>query len=320
MGRGMRSARSIGLISICLLGLAAMPALAGLQTASVEMAACAGSSPGVLRDNADLIVTGTVTDVAVSARSSTAEIGVDQAYKGAASGEMLSIMTASGSQQRSSVDVPFQEGSRYLLYLREEGGEYTTDICSGTQPVGDFVPPEIVASLVEETPSNASPALPETGGAIVPVLAAGLQTASGDLASCGGGGVDVDLVVTGTVEDVTSSRASSRVEVLAERVLLGDESYAGKTLTIQTDSGTNSGVSEEVGFREGGRYELHLRDDGDYWKTNLCLGSRELAESPTGSPDIPETGGPSLPPFVALGGLFLAGIGAALWLGMRRLG
>ena len=59
-----------------------------------------------------------------------------------------------------------------MLYLREQGGDYTTDICSGTQLVGDSVPPEVAASLEEEAPSGVSSALPETGGpAVLPLTA-----------------------------------------------------------------------------------------------------------------------------------------------------
>ena len=133
----------------------------------------------------------------------------------------------------------------------------------------------------------------------------------------------MDLVATGTVEDV----ASSRTEVMVERVLMGDKTYAGKRLVIQTDSGTNSSISEEVKFREGASYELYLQDEGDHWKTNICLGTRESVETPRtdagvsgpdGSPalpTIPETGGPDVPVFAVFGGLVLAGTVAILRLG-----
>lgn len=39
-----------------------------------------------------------------------------------------------------------------------------------------------------------------------------LRVYSKDLASCAGGRISVDLVATGTIEDVASSRTSSRVE------------------------------------------------------------------------------------------------------------
>ena len=152
------------------------------------------------------------------------------------------------------------------------------------------------------------------------------------MASCAGGGIDVDLVATGTVEDVVSSRMSSRVEFRVERVLLGDRGYVGETLLIETDSGTNGGNVGDVSFGEGARYEIYLRREGDDWKTNICMGTHELTDpsrnassapgtvDSTGSPSIPETGGPDVSTLAALAGLFLAGVGAACrWRG-RRLG
>lgn len=159
------------------------------------------------------------------------------------------------------------------------------------------------------------------GFAAKPALA-GLQVYSGDLASCAGGGFSVDLVVTGTVTDVAASQTSSRVEIRVDQVLLGDRDKSGETLFVRTDSGTNGGNSAAVSFREGARYELYLQGEGDEWKTNICLGTRELTEPPravasvpgagasANSPVMPETGGPSLSAFAALGGIVLAVIGA----------
>lgn len=160
---------------------------------------------------------------------------------------------------------------------------------------------------------------------------AGLQVASGEMASCAGGGFSADLVATGTVEDVVASQTSSRVEVRVEDVLLGDRDYTGKTLSIETDSGINRGNTSEVSFQDDARYELYLQGDDDGWKTNICLGTRRLTEpagnlegapeaaSSPDSPTIPETGGPGLTTLAAVGGLVLAGIGAACgWRGRRR--
>ena len=151
---------------------------------------------------------------------------------------------------------------------------------------------------------------------------AGLQTYSGELASCAGGGFSVDLAATGTVEDVVASRTSYRIEVRVERVSLGDRNYAGKTLFIKSDSGANEVSTSDVGFREGARYELYLQGWGEEWETNTCLGTREVTEPPrtgasapgatVGSPTIPETGGPDLPVVAVLGGIVLAGVGAAV--------
>lgn len=159
---------------------------------------------------------------------------------------------------------------------------------------------------------------------------AGFQTFSGTLAACSGGGVDVDLVATGTVEDVVASSVSSRIEVRVDRVLLGDRDKSGETLFIDSDSGKDGGNSDDVRFREGARYELYLQDEGDEWKTNICLGTRELTENPQteantpvasaspGSLSIPETGGPNLLTLAALTGLTFVGLGAAFWRTGRR--
>lgn len=69
-------------------------------------------------------------------------------------------------------------------------------------------------------------------------------------------------MATGTIEDVVSGRGSGR-----ERVLLGDRDYAGETLFIETDSGTDGGVGD-ASFGEGDLYKLYLQRKGDAWKTN----------------------------------------------------
>ena len=133
-------------------------------------------------------------------------------------------------------------------------------------------------------------------------------------ASCaGGGGVDVDLVATGTVEDIKASQTSSRIEVLVDRVLQGDRSNSGRTLSISSDSGTGGASSLDVGFREGARYMLYLQHSGDEWTTNICLGTVEIPEgSSEGSPTMPETGGPGVFLSLALAGILVLGAGAAV--------
>lgn len=165
-----------------------------------------------------------------------------------------------------------------------------------------------------------------------PALGRGLQNASGTLGACSGGGVDVDLVATGTVEGVASSRVSSQIEVLVDEVLLGDESYGGETLVAESDSGTKGGIVGDVSFREGARYEFYLRNEGGAWKTSVCMGTRQLTEPPRSASDapgspassvpsvVPETGGPDVLALLASGGLVLASIGAGLWWSARRLG
>ena len=136
-------------------------------------------------------------------------------------------------------------------------------------------------------------------------------------ASCSGGGVEVDLVATGTVEDIEATRSSSRIAVLVEKVSGGDRSKNGQTLYIRSESGIGEFSSVDVAFREGARYKLYLRRSGDEWTTNTCMGTTEiLAEAPVASPTTPETGGPRVLPLVALAGLLVLGIGAVAW---RRL-
>lgn len=113
---------------------------------------------------------------------------------------------------------------------------------------------------------------------------AGLQVSSGTLASCAGGGSSVDLVATGTVGDVAASKTSSRVQVRVERVVMGERDYAGEALVVLTDSVTNGGNTGAVGFREGARYELYLKREGDAWNQHLP-GDSQAARTPRRLPD-----------------------------------
>ena len=133
-------------------------------------------------------------------------------------------------------------------------------------------------------------------------------------ASCVGGGIDVDLVATGTVEDIKSSRTSSRIEVLVHRVLLGDRSMSGQTLSLRSDSGTGAVSSVDVSFREGALYMLYLQRTGGEWTTNICLGTGEISgEEASGvSPIMPETGGPGLSVLLALAGVLVIGTGVVV--------
>ena len=148
------------MILVCILGLVRAPAFAGLQSASVTLASCAGggSEAGV-----DLIAAGIVEEVSVSPASSLVKVRVDRVYggDGAEAGDTVKIRTSSGSTSGNSVDVSFEEGARYRLYLKREGDAYTTSICSGTQQLSGPVVPEQAAS--GETVPGA-PAMPQTGG------------------------------------------------------------------------------------------------------------------------------------------------------------
>ena len=142
-------------------------------------------------------------------------------------------------------------------------------------------------------------------------------------ASCAGGGVDVDLIATGTVEDIKASQTSSRIEVLVDRVLQGDRSNSGRTLRVRSDSGTDGASSVDVGFREGARYSLYLQRSGEEWTTNICLGTVQIPEESSEKPPImPETGGLSMFLSLAIVGVLVFGAGAAVsrWAGVRTKG
>ena len=62
--------------------------------------------------------------------SSLVEVRVDKVLKGEA-GDKLVIRTQTGTQVATSVDVRFNEDSRYLLRLNRSGKVYTTSVCLG---------------------------------------------------------------------------------------------------------------------------------------------------------------------------------------------
>ena len=135
------------------------------------VAACAAASPEVYLDEADAVVVGTVEQVTVRPRSSLVELRLERVFKGEPE-KTVTVETETGSQQAVSTDVQFEEGTRYLLYLQEQGDFFTTTICAGTESVGDELPPGVAASLGEGTvPVATSEPLPETGGSMLPVAA-----------------------------------------------------------------------------------------------------------------------------------------------------
>ena len=135
--------------------------------------------------------------------------------------------------------------------------------------------------------------------------------------------MDVDLVATGMVEGIRASQMSSRIEVLVDRVLQGDGSKSGRTLSIRSDSGTAGASSVDVGFREGARYMLYLQRSGDEWTTNNCLGTVEIPEEASEDPPtMPETGGPGVFSSLAFAGILVFGAGAVVsrWAGVWSKG
>ena len=144
---------------------------AWVPTSKPAWAACAGPSnyEVYIRDSADLIVAGTAGEIEVSTTTTRAELRVDRVFKGT-SGETLSVTTL--GSQAGDYAVRFETGDRYLLYLMREGDSYTTSICSGSQPVGGSLPPELAETLGEGTAPGAPQTMPQTGGPDVLPLAA----------------------------------------------------------------------------------------------------------------------------------------------------
>jgi hypothetical protein len=109
------------------------------------------------RARADLVALGTVAQVEAFPRSSLVGIDVERVLKGS-SEQTVVVRTNSGTESVTSIDVGFEEGERYLLYLTRRGEEFTTSTCAGTRLFA--VPP----------PSGRVPAeqekLPDTGGAV----------------------------------------------------------------------------------------------------------------------------------------------------------
>jgi hypothetical protein len=96
---------------------------------------CAPLSPAQQEAQADVIVDGTVTDIATVDYHSAVTVRVDRIFKGAP-GPMI-VLTASLPGEGIAGEVPFHEGWPYWrLYLREVtpgSGQYYTSLCDGTR-------------------------------------------------------------------------------------------------------------------------------------------------------------------------------------------
>lgn len=131
------------------------PALAGQQS----LASCVPMSEEEQRARADLIALGTVRQVEAFPGSSLVEISVERVLKGS-SEEIVFVRTNSGTERVTSVDVGFEEGERYLLYLTHQGEEFTTSTCAGTRSVAAQPPSDSTEEPVEQEE------LPGTGGVV----------------------------------------------------------------------------------------------------------------------------------------------------------
>lgn len=155
-----------------LLLLALLIVLTALSQLTV-MADCAASSESGQLASADLVALGTVEGVEVFSRSSLVKIRLEQIFKGSRV-DKVSVRTDIGSQQVTSVDVPFEEGERYLLYLNNRDKEYITSTCAGTREMPGALPSETKSILGEGRPPESSQrnsedldeadSLPSTGG------------------------------------------------------------------------------------------------------------------------------------------------------------
>ena len=140
-------------------------------TGEKALAACADTPPEVYLDEADVVAIGTVVQVTVNPASSLVELRLERVFKGEPRKTVV-VETKTGSRQAVSTDIQFEEGTRYLLYLQEQGNVFTTSVCAGTQQLSGELPLEVAASLGEGVvPEDNSQPLPETGGSMLPAVA-----------------------------------------------------------------------------------------------------------------------------------------------------
>ena len=110
---------------------------------SVE-ASCAQTTPEQQAADARVIATGTVVSLEdLAEQGSMVSVEIDWIYKGRSQRD-IRFRIASGVDQKVSIDIPFQVGSRYLFYLVAEGGPLTTHICAGTREIGPGDKPEVL--------------------------------------------------------------------------------------------------------------------------------------------------------------------------------
>ena len=116
------------------------------------------------KEYADVVVVGTVVQDGGFPELSQVKVNVERVFKGNA-GEKIGVEEGSGN-----FALNFEEGDRYLFYLREQDNDLTVPLCGGTQPLSGELPPEVAASLGEGiAPGTTSQPLPETGGHMLPV-------------------------------------------------------------------------------------------------------------------------------------------------------
>jgi hypothetical protein len=105
-------------------------------------ASCLAQTVTEHADNADIIVTGTVSTVSNSA----ATVLVDRYYKG--HGGPGTLVFERGPEI-TSIDIFLEEEKKYLLYVRIENNTYRTDLCMGSREVTDGLSEDEIAVLGE---------------------------------------------------------------------------------------------------------------------------------------------------------------------------
>lgn len=127
----------------------------------VSSASCLYQTPEELLASADIVVEAEVTDVVASPESTTVVANVQEVIKGEV-GDTVSFITGSGTQVITSVDVFFEEGATYKLYLlRNEQGLLTTTSCAGTHQLAatsgpSELPPTQPTDDVNDTPPQSA--------------------------------------------------------------------------------------------------------------------------------------------------------------------
>ncbi len=98
----------------------------------LSLASCVPLTDEEKLDNAEVVVEAVITQIDVDARTTTLTATVEKTIKGDVN-ETVTFVTSSGSTVVTSVDVSFEEGARYKLFLyRDSEGQLTTNTCTGT--------------------------------------------------------------------------------------------------------------------------------------------------------------------------------------------
>ena len=128
------------------LAVSVAPIVLALVLGGSAEASCAATTPEQQAADARVIATGTVVSLEDLAEQGTmVSVEIDWIYKGRSQRD-IRFRIASGVDQKTSIDIPFEVGSRYLFYLVAEGGPLTTHICAGTREIGPEDKPEVVGA------------------------------------------------------------------------------------------------------------------------------------------------------------------------------